>query len=902
MEKNGLLIPSLEGAYKERAYQQRLSRPFKVVQNLPIAKGDIDYSALKSPLSIKDSAVLYNSLFVSRYNWLHHVFRVYWSKREQAIVGDKDTQKKDKTVRFCDANFNVGVHKFAVKLFFLKDDLKEKQFAEEQERKREERLQRRKAKEEEKLKKKLEKERLEKEKEALKEKLRIEFDTQMKVMTNPTSNPTSNPISNSPTSLPSETQNQIPTGGNTPVNVAHTSANVQVNFDTAGSKEFSSTTEGTCVSATSQFKSNISESKVSDISPSVKESAKNSLSFNSINDSQTKTQDTSSISKKSSSEDISPKLLTPISNKLKEPTEENDQKFRAQPIAEDKMTKNTQTNENSSIKISTNESKSCLTNDTRSNVATNEESKSIQDEKAEELMSDPINGLLIQNLNFLARTDPHLNEVMKEVASGAAPAVKILEFKKYIERAKRLGDPTGYMRKLEIARKITEADFQRAAESHEQKIKAKERAREKAREKARQKKLEGSVIEDDKPLILTLEERKKIEEEHERQTELVKEQLEKMRLEKQRLREEREAEKLRLKQERAEKKLKEKEQREMEKQRQREEKAKEKERRKAERLAEKERQKIARDRKKDSIDYDDSDSEEENDRMAKLNSEEVSDDLWNDKLSPLQERYSKNATLVFEFVENPAQRFFLPRDTIYEVIEDEDDNNDKANSENVKMNEENSSTPTEFKAEVAGRPKSPYVTILASFVLVHNQAEIDGWDRRKLEAEEAEAKKIKTEQEETENKKRRRKKSGWSSSQVTKRATRASKQAKAIETLRREEENFHEEDEELNQKDDSRPKPVYSCITVTLSKVPYRFADLIVNSGNDLETCRTNMETVMSTGTRILPNKLWYHLDGIKDELLAETLRYNLNRLDYACSSGKRTKHQFLKKFGRGGG
>lgn len=915
MERNGILIPSLEGAYKERSYQQKLARPFKVIQNLPIAKGDIDYSALKNPLSIKDSAVLYNSLYVSRFNWLHHVFRVYWSKREQAIVGDKDTQKKDKTVRFCDADFDVGVHKFAIKLFFLKDDLKEKQFVEEQERKREERIQRRKAKEEEKLKTKQERERLEKEKEALKEKLRIEYDSQMNVAANPNSNiPTGGPFNNTTISAGNIT-NGLPNNGTSNANISDTNGPLPV-------------TNELNVSETSKIQTVTTENnsfKLANIPSNAAPEGNNKMPITHANITQESTKQETLKSFGKAPIDAEKQSIILSQTDANIPTESTNglnsidvkEKTTSTLVNEKSSPPSAETVQSGSTTLAEcSETKKEL-KPTSSRVPDNKETISEQQKhppppppaRTLKLISDPKNALLIQNLNLMARTDAHLNEVMKEVASGAAPAEKILEFKTYIEKAKKLGDPTGYMRKLELAKKLnpqnslSEADIQKTAEENEQKIKARERAREKAREKARQKKLEISKDGEIKPRILTFEERKKLEEEQERQAQLVKEQLEKMRLEKQRLREEREAEKLRLKLEKAEKRAKEKEQRELEKQRLREEKAKEKERKKEERLAEKERAKLARERRKESVaELDDSDSEDENDRMAKLNNEEYSDDLWNDKLSPLQERYSKNATLVLEFVENPVQRFLLPRDTIYEVIENEEDENVITDNENTKAIEETSGSPAELKTEIAGRPKSPYVTILASFVLVHNQAEIDGWERRKKEAEEAEANKLKKEHEEAETKRRKRKKSGWSSNQATKRATRASKQAKAMETLRREEENFHEEDEELNQNDGSCPKPVYSCMTVTFSKVPYRFADFIVNSGNDLETCQTNMKEILSTGTRVPPSKLWYQLDGFKDELLAETLRYNLNRLDYANSSGKRTKHQFIKKFGRGGG
>ncbi|GME90258.1 unnamed protein product [Ambrosiozyma monospora] len=82
---NIILIPQLEVIDKELAYKQRMHRPFKVVQNLPLSVATPDYSLLDHPLSVKDSATLCNSLIVSRHNWLYNVFRTYWTRREQYI-------------------------------------------------------------------------------------------------------------------------------------------------------------------------------------------------------------------------------------------------------------------------------------------------------------------------------------------------------------------------------------------------------------------------------------------------------------------------------------------------------------------------------------------------------------------------------------------------------------------------------------------------------------------------------------------------------------------------------------------------------------------------------------------------------------------------------------------------
>lgn len=91
---NVILIPQLDVIDKELSFKQRMNRPFKVIQNLPISNNKPDYSLLENPLSIKDSSVLYNSLIVSRHNLLHNVFRAYWTRREQYINVLNDRSEK----------------------------------------------------------------------------------------------------------------------------------------------------------------------------------------------------------------------------------------------------------------------------------------------------------------------------------------------------------------------------------------------------------------------------------------------------------------------------------------------------------------------------------------------------------------------------------------------------------------------------------------------------------------------------------------------------------------------------------------------------------------------------------------------------------------------------------------
>ena len=52
-------------------------------------------------------------------------------------------------------------------------------------------------------------------------------------------------------------------------------------------------------------------------------------------------------------------------------------------------------------------------------------------------------------------------------------------------------------------------------------------------------------------------------------------------------------------------------------------------------------------------------------KQSKHSKAEIPDDQ---KLTAFQERYLEDATLLFEFVENPNVRFLLPKDAICEVL------------------------------------------------------------------------------------------------------------------------------------------------------------------------------------------------------------------------------------------
>ncbi|VEU23140.1 DEKNAAC104084 [Brettanomyces naardenensis] len=717
---NIILIPQLDVVDKELAYQQRLNRPFKVIQNLPLSQTKPNYDELDHPLSIKDSATLYNSLAVSRHNWLFNVFHTCWTRKEQ-YGGLSSDRKRDKMSKLCDLKLECGPHTFDIKLFILKEEEKEKKHQEEMDKKREERQKRKEEREKERL------ERLE----------RLERIEKME--------------------------------------------------------------------------------KVDD---------KNK-------EKEDKGQEKVVPAKEGNSEKVVKEGDKVIS------TEENQKKQLTTPA---------------SIPVPSQPPVRKPTKPTP--------------KPANDIMANPENAIMIHNLNSMARKDSHLSELMQTVASGNANKDQITEFQGFIKKAKEMGDVDGYLKRYEEERRVkktdkrTEREKQREEKEKEKLQKQERKLREKA-EKERLKQVERDRKEREKELKRQLKMEEKLKEKEEREKE--KEARERERLEK---RERREKERL--------EKLQKKEEREKERQI---------------------RMELSLERQK------------EIDQLTKLEEERERKEALEGKLTSFQRRYFEGATLVFEFYENSSARFYVPRASIMEIIEDE---------------KEAGSDDTAFI------PTKPYVDLLASFVLVHNQDEIDLWeekkrlkeeekkreedrkkkeeeDRKKKEEEAEEEEKRKVEGEGTEKgeegdktkqhtvkKKRKKSSNRWG---LSKRRTRGSEKQQREKELKKEAElSYYAESEDDEEGSNMRPIPIYSTVTVTLKGVPAKFAELIRNSGDSVAEAKAKMEDIMKTGNRLGKQNVWYRLDGVRDELLAETLRFNLNRFDYVNGGGKLKGRAMLKR------
>lgn len=140
------------------------SRPFEVVGGVPCSREIPQYnSALTHPLSVKDSAVLYDSLITSRKTWVRgEMFELYFTKpvkttkdvpvKPETPAEAMSVQVRDKMQKMCDCTMLGGPHAFPVRLFILKNEEVEKKWQEEQDLKKKEKEERKKREKEEKQK------------------------------------------------------------------------------------------------------------------------------------------------------------------------------------------------------------------------------------------------------------------------------------------------------------------------------------------------------------------------------------------------------------------------------------------------------------------------------------------------------------------------------------------------------------------------------------------------------------------------------------------------------------------------------------------------------------------------------------------------------------------------------
>ncbi|OBA22878.1 hypothetical protein METBIDRAFT_22569, partial [Metschnikowia bicuspidata var. bicuspidata NRRL YB-4993] len=212
------------------------------------------------------------------------------------------------------------------------------------------------------------------------------------------------------------------------------------------------------------------------------------------------------------------------------------------------------------------------------------------------------------------------------------------------------------------------------------------------------------------------------------------------------------------------------------------------------------------------------------------------------KLTAFQEKYLNNATLVFEFLENPNVRYIIPQESICEVLKPE--------------------FPIPKDAEVG----TEYNDILISHMWIHNIDEMENYEiecanykaeveRQKQEEEHDQKGSLEDDSAKVEvsidGEKHLRPEAR---SLRTKKKTVASKKKKSL----------------------SQPVPPhlkYTTFSFTIHNIPSRFVPIFKNSMKPSKEVHKRMENILKTGTRITSFYLWYQVDARLDEAFAENLR-----------------------------
>lgn len=304
----------------------------------------------------------------------------------------------------------------------------------------------------------------------------------------------------------------------------------------------------------------------------------------------------------------------------------------------------------------------------------------------------------------------------------------------------------------------------------------------------------------------------------------------------------------------------------------------------------------------------------------------------NQKLTAFQERYSQDATLLFEFVENPNVRFMLPKTAICEVL------------------------PPSTMINAEDGDKSDNSDILVSFIWVHNQKEIDTYNEKLTKYENA----MKEREEEAKKLEEHKNKEATGVEEETAHGTvettvcnEENNISELVEledsSAKANEENAEKEKEETNVEDADltaetndlsnskeaaistdtdaktataddeagateikienqeastvqkripprrvkkkkapprraakkleppvQPEIRFTTLSFTIHGVPKRFVPIVVNSFEPYEQAKSKMKHILETGFRTTSFYLWYQIDGKLDEKLAEEIRTQL--------------------------
>lgn len=293
------------------------------------------------------------------------------------------------------------------------------------------------------------------------------------------------------------------------------------------------------------------------------------------------------------------------------------------------------------------------------------------------------------------------------------------------------------------------------------------------------------------------------------------------------------------------------------------------------------------------------------------------------RLTVFQEKYSTNATFLFEFVENPNVRFMIPKDSVYNILpsysenETFSDQNDilishiwihnqneineykktttdhndfltKTNEINFnqllkdeKTNSENILETTDLDKNdiLKKRTKNDHNLLNKDYVISNFDDQKSKVVNHKIEN--------KTEIE-IKNEENIQIPEELSNPQIE--SIKNEKNIKTFEELLNFQKNTNENHAKKKQntvyKKDAKklsivePKIKFTTFSFTIHSISKKFVPILANSFKPLKEVQDHMSNILKNGTRISPYFLWYRLDGRLDDNLAESLRFKLKEIE----------------------
>lgn len=253
------------------------------------------------------------------------------------------------------------------------------------------------------------------------------------------------------------------------------------------------------------------------------------------------------------------------------------------------------------------------------------------------------------------------------------------------------------------------------------------------------------------------------------------------------------------------------------------------------------------------------------------------------RLTAFQEKYLKDATILFEFVENPNVRYMFTRECVCEV--------------------------TPLDKTVEGEPEVK--DVIMSFLWIHNEQEVLDYKTKLKEFEKWEEEQRKKNEaiENEKNSKDEDAKEGKDDGNADQVGDNQESLKDAATSNDVEEQEKQLEDSNVSHKNGSKnvrrtgarrtrkrtavtagkksekkperpvePEVRYTPVTLKLQGIPSRYISIISNSAYPLNEVQSSMSEILKSGIKSSMFYLWYQVDGKVDEQLAEDIRVQLNQ------------------------